>query len=104
MQQTFCLTLCQSALKNDPLSASKIAPLKIKKMVIRFAFVHRATGVSSRGLLEREWAKVLLVGAEESPLSGLVPRWLFPVFKAVTLVAGLNNVAMMGQHRFSYQL
>ena len=66
-------------------------------MVVLSAFVHRASAVSSRGFLEREWAKVLLVGAEESPWSGLAPRWLFPVFKAVTLVAGFNNIAMMGQ-------
>ena len=61
------------------------------------AFVLRACAVSSRGFLEREWAKVLLVGAEERSLSGLAPRWLFPVSKAVTLVAGLNYVAMVGQ-------
>ena len=66
-------------------------------MVIRSAFVHRATDMSPRDFLEREWAKVLLVGAEERPLSGLFLRWLFPVFKAVTLVAGLDNIAMMGQ-------
>ena len=80
-----------------PFQRPKLTPLKIKKMVIRSAFVHRATDVSSRGLLEREWAKVLLVGAEERPLSGLSLLWLFPVFKAVTLVTGLDNVAMMGQ-------
>ena len=57
----------------------------------------RANEASSRGFLEREWAKVLLVGAEERPLSGLAPQWLFPVFKTVTLVAGLNYVAMVGQ-------
>ena len=66
-------------------------------MVVLSAFVLRANAVSSRGFLEREWAKVLLVGAEERPLSGLFLRWLFPVFKAVTLVAGLDNIAMMGQ-------
>ena len=60
---------CQSALKNDPVSASKIDPLKIKKVGRFLRLVHRATKGSSRGFLEREWAKVLLVGAEASPLS-----------------------------------
>ena len=60
-----------------PFQRPKLTPLKIKKMVIRSAFVHRATDVSSRGLLEREWAKVLLVG-------GMAPCWsgaqaLFPL-------------------------
>ena len=88
---------CQSALKNDPLSASKNDPLTVKNRWSFLRLVYRATEESSRGFLEREWAKVLLVGAEERPLSGLSPLWLFPVFKAVTLVAGLYNVAMMGQ-------
>ena len=80
-----------------PFQRPNMTPFTIKKDCRFFRLVHRATEESSRGFLEREWAKVLLVGAEASPLSGLAPRWLFPVFKAVTLVAGLDDVAMMGQ-------
>lgn len=65
------LLVCQSALKIDPLSASKIdPPKKPKNAVFVFCSVHWGTEVSSRSFLEREWAKVLLVGAEERTLSG----------------------------------
>lgn len=80
-----------------PFQRPNMTPFTIKKDGRFFRLVHRATEESSRGFLEREWAKVLLVGAEERPLSGLSLLWLFPVFKAVAFVAGFDDVAMMGQ-------
>ncbi|WP_306548879.1 hypothetical protein [Desulfobulbus sp.] len=79
-----------------PISASKIAPLKYKKHARCFLCVHRVTEGSLNFFLEREWAKVLLVGAEEKSLSGFYRLLLFPVFEAVALIAGFDDVANGG--------
>ena len=63
-----------------PFQRPKLTPLKIKKMVIRSAFVHRATDVSSRGLLEREWAKVLLRRSGSKPLERIGTAMVIPGF------------------------
>ncbi len=50
---------CQSALKNDPLSASKNDPPKIKKMLfIPPSNFQSGNQGSSSFFLQREWAKV----------------------------------------------
>jgi hypothetical protein len=56
-----------------------------------------ANRVAQVFFLEREWAKVQLVGAEENNLGGLPATQSFSTFQPMALIAGFYNIAVMCQ-------